>query len=386
MTLSRRDFVRTVGWGGAATLVSGSLVSARGREAFGDRWMHAAAAAGRAVIRIDSNENPNGPGPVALDAIRNALSNANRYPFTEGDQIVEAVARLQKVKPENVLMGCGSTEILRIAGLAFTSPTKHLVTASPTFENPADDAKLTGAAVRAVRVDDALKLDLAGMEAQAAGAGLVFLCNPNNPTATVHGAKAVGDFVARVSKASPETIVLIDEAYFEFVDDPTYATAIPLAMERKNVLVSRTFSKVYGMAGLRCGYVIGQPATLEKMAAFKLGAGVNQLVIAAALAALNHKEHIDSERKLNREAKDYTRRLFEGMGYKVIPSETNFLMADIRRDTRAFQDACRASGVLVGRPFPPLLTHTRISIGTMDEMRQAGEVFKKVLGGSATAA
>jgi histidinol-phosphate aminotransferase len=381
MALSRREFVRTLGGGGAAAIVSGDIISARGREAHGDRWMRAAVETGQSAIRIDSNENPNGPGPAAIDAIKSAVSIANRYPFTEENQIVETIAAAQRVKPENVLVACGSTEVLRMAVLAFTSPSRPLVTAAPTFEDPAELARAMNVPVKAVRVDEALKLDLRAMEGSAGGAGLVYICNPNNPTATVHGASAIAEFVARVTKASPTTMILVDEAYFEYVDDPSYASAIPLTLERRNVIVSRTFSKVYGMAGLRCGYAVGQTSTLQRLLPFKLATAVNQLVIAAALASLGQTEHIESERRLNRDAKDYTRRLFESMGFAVTPSETNFLMVDIRRDARRFQDSCRSGGVLVGRPFPPLTTHARISIGTMEEMRQAGDVFRRVLAG-----
>ncbi len=385
MSLSRRNFVRTLGWGSAATMASGSVVSARGREALGEFWTAEAAAPG-AFIRLDSNENPNGPGAVALDAIRNSFDVANRYARSEVDDLTKAIAAMQKVSAENVLLGCGSGEILRISAFAFASPTRHLVNAAPTFESPARDADMLGYPVRSVPVDGDLKLDLARMEAAAPGSGLIFICNPNNPTATVHGAKTINDFVARVAKASPETVVLIDEAYHEYVDDPTYATAIPLAMENKNVVVSRTFSKVYGMAGLRAGYAIAHPDTIGRMRKFKLQNGVNQLVLAGALASLNQTDRIAGDQRLNRAARDYTRRLFESMGCKVAPSETNFVMVDIRRDSKAFQAACRAAGVLVGRPFPPLNTHARVSIGTMDEMQRASEVFKKILGASTTTA
>jgi histidinol-phosphate aminotransferase len=219
------------------------------------------------------------------------------------------------------------------------------------------------------------------MEAKASGAGLVYLCNPNNPTATVHTLSEVKEFVARMSRSSPGTTILIDEAYFEYVDDPGYATAIPVAIENPRVIVSRTFSKVFGMAGLRVGYAVGSTATIKALSRHQLPSGVNLLGAAAALASLNLKDHIEQQRRLNREAREFTRRYFETAGYKVVPSQTNFMMIDIRRDAKEFRAACRKRNVMIGRAFPPLTSHIRVTMGTMEEMRQAVEVFGQVLAG-----
>ena len=292
----------------------------------------------------------------------------------------EAVAKAPGVPVDHVLLGCGSSEVLRVAVDAFTSPAKALVTAAPTFEDAADRAKVLGVPVRAVPVMGDLRLDLPTMAAQAGGAGLVFVCNPNNPTGTVYPAAAIADFVRRVKRDAPDATVLVDEAYHEYVDDPAYATALPLALEMPGVVVARTFSKAHGLAGLRVGYAIARPATIEAMSRHLLGIGINALGATAALAALGDRELPSRERRLNAEAREYTTRFFEGRGYRVTPSQANFLMVDVRRDPKAFQDACREQKVLVGRPFPPLKTHARVSIGTMDEMRAATEVFARVLG------
>lgn len=387
MTISRRSFVSSLGAAGAASLVP--VISARGLEASrgdltgpvdfaGDDSAHARIVS-PAAMRLDSNENPNGPGEHALQAIRDMFAEAGRYADMGTEDVRKAIASKHGVGTDSVMLGVGSTEILRMSVYAFTSPAKALVTAAPTFEDPARQAEVVGAPIRTVPVTGTLKLDLDGMASQSSGAGLVFVCNPNNPTATVHGSAAIKDFVARVLRDSPDTTILIDEAYHEYVDDPAYASAIPLAMEQPRVIVSRTFSKVFGMAGLRLGYAIARPETVKALARYRLPNGMNVPVTAAAIATVNRADHIESERAKNREAKDFTHRFFEGAGYRVGVSETNFLMIDIRRDTREFQNACRARGILVGRPFPPLNSWTRISIGTMDEMRQATDVFKKVL-------
>ena len=399
MALSRRNFVRSAGVGGLGVIAT-PLISGRGSEA-----MAAAAAepgfypgaftdAARAErlayrgafktgIRLDSNENPNGPGAKALEAVRAMFGESNRYPDAQEEDLRAAVAKARGVKEENVLMACGSGEILRSACYAFTGPGKDLVMGSPTFETPGGFAEAMGAKVHRVPVDKDLRLDLQGMLDKVDNAGLVFFCNPNNPTATVHGNAAVKDFIAQVHKRNPNTMILMDEAYHEFVKDPNYATSIPISMNDPKVFTVRTFSKVFGMAGLRAGYALGTPAALAPMSKHKLSSGVNVLAAACGIATLPDQAHINSEVKLNEDAKAYTVKALAAMGFKAADSQANFIMVPIGRDTRAFKDACAKQGVLVGRAFPPLMNHSRISIGTMAEMQKAVEVFKSVLSSSA---
>jgi histidinol-phosphate aminotransferase len=217
------------------------------------------------------------------------------------------------------------------------------------------------------------------MELEAQSAGLVYICNPNNPTATVLGATEMSAFVERIGRTSPQPAVLVDEAYHEYVDDASYKTSIPLAVTHKDVIVSRTCSKIHGFAGLRCGYAVAHGETIARLARFKLETGVNQLAIAAALATLGDRERIERERTINRETREFTRRMFESMGCAAAPSETNFILVDLKRDSRVFREGCRRAGVVVGRPFPPLDNHVRISIGTMDEMQRAAAIFKRFI-------
>jgi len=383
MALSRRAFVRTLGVGGAGA-ISGALVAFRGREALAGIPVDPSGPPSLPVdpnqIRLDSNENPYGPGPVALDAIRAAFGEASRYPDAPSVDLAAAIAQSHGVADDHVVAGSGSGEVLRMAAFAFTSASRPLVAGAPTFEDPLRHAVVAGASVRAVPVDRELKLNLEGMAREADGAGLVFLCNPNNPTATVHSARAVADFVRMVNKTSPGTVIVVDEAYHHYVEDPSYATALPLALENPRVLVCRTFSKIYGMAGLRIGYAVGRPETLRELRRHRLPNSINVLGAAAAIAALDRKDHLTRHRQLNHDVREMTRRALESMGFKVGRSEANFIMADVRRDSKQFQDDCRKLGVLVGRPFPPLMTHARISIGTESEMQRAIEVFRKVLG------
>ena len=340
-------------------------------------------------IRISSNENPLGPGRKVLEAITRKFPEAGRYPFnsTPADRnLVEAIAALHECKPENVTLGAGSQEVLKSAVRAFTNETKGLVTATPTFENPTNFAKKLKHPVTEIKVDSAFRLDVDGMLAAAPGAGLIFFNNPNNPTATVHSAKTVNDFVASVRKSSPDAVVLIDEAYHEYVTDPSYATAIPMALDTPNVLVARTFSKAYGMAGMRIGYGIGHADTIERLARYKMPYNVSVFGVAAALAALDDQAYVEAERRRNTEARAFTMKALDELGCQSTASEGNFLFVDVRRPAKDFRDACAKQGVSVGRDFPPFeKTHARISIGTMEEMKKAVGIFRGVLNPSTTA-
>jgi histidinol-phosphate aminotransferase len=382
--LTRRAFVHSLGLGTAGAL-SGAVVAFRGREALAGTWSDATQAVSFPgdvnLIRLDSNENPLGPGPAALDAIRAAFGEAGRYPDNPFVALTLALMKFHGVTDANIVLGSGSGEILRMAVCAFASPTRALVQGQPTFEDPSRYAEVIGAPVVAVPVDAQLRLDLDAMAGRAAGAGLVFLCNPNNPTATVHSSSSVSGFVAKILKASPDTTIIVDEAYHHYVEDPSYASAIPLALENPRVVVCRTFSKAYGMAGLRIGYAVGREDTIKAMRRQKLANNVNVLGAVAAISSLGQAGLIERERARNHDVKEMTQRAFDQMGFKASASEANFIMVDIRRDVRTFQAECRKLGVLVGRPFPPLNTHARISLGTADEMRQAIDVFKKVLAG-----
>jgi histidinol-phosphate aminotransferase len=384
MPVSRRSFLGTLSPGAAA--YSPAFVAARGREAFTAQGASTAAPPSAAAIQLDSNENPLGPGPAAMSALTRAFVDAGRYPTNArpsmGD-LREAIARRVSVKPENVSMGAGSWELLRIAVRLYTSSSRPLVTAAPTFEQPEKMAEQLGIGVRRVPVEQDGRLDLEAMAQAARWAGLVFLCNPNNPTSTVHSARAVTEFVTRVGKESPDTAILIDEAYHDYVTDPSYATALPLALEHPNVFVTRTLSKAYGMAGMRVGYAIGQPRTMEGFNRWGITFNQNSLAVAAAVASLDDPAHIEAERARNTEARAFTTRFFQDMGFKVMDSQANFLFVDIGRSARGFKEACARRGILVGREFPPLeKTHARVSIGTIDEMQRAGVVIADVLGGS----
>jgi histidinol-phosphate aminotransferase len=344
------------------------------------------------AIRISSNENPLGPGKAAIDAILGKFPEANRYPFnsTPLDADLEMlIAKIYNAKRENVVLGVGSQELLKNAARVFLSPTKHLVIPSPTYGDPAGFAQnqLKVTVKTAPVTDKTLKTDLNALLPLVSGAGLVYICNPNNPTATTNSSKEISEFIAAVKKASPTTAILLDEAYIDYATDPGVATAIPTALTTPGVLVARTFSKAYGMAGVRIGYAVGDAATIKKMSAWRMPYNVNTFGVAAAVASLKDPQHIKDESARNKAVREFTVKAFADMGYTATDSQTNFIFVDIGKTmtAAAFRDACASKGVMVGRDFPPLEKQwARISLGTMEEMQKATEVFRTVLKPSAT--
>jgi histidinol-phosphate aminotransferase len=392
MALSRRQFVQTAGLGAGAAFTSS--IWGRGREnSIWSAFEPSLQAVERNVICIASNENPVGPGQKVLGTLKSLLENGarpGRYSGQAGE-LTEAIAAHFKVKTDNVLVSEGSTEILRAATQVFTAKTKPLVGTIPTYEECAGYAELLGHPVKGVKLNSEFKIDLETMLAAAKGAGLVFYCSPNNPTATYVGAKATRDFLTKLIAASPETTILVDEAYFDYVTDPDHETHVPFAIEHPQVIVARTFSKAYGMAGLRMGYAVGHPETIRKMAEWDAGSGtssLNVLAMQAAIAAVQQDaSFIVAERARNKDVRDFTMKWFADRGMKPTDSQANFMFVNIGRPVKEFRDACRKQGVLVARDFPPFeKTHCRISYGTMPEMQKAVAVFGEVLGKKAAAA
>lgn len=335
------------------------------------------------ALLLDKNENPMGPGPTAMAAMAKGFDFAGRYPTNakpNTSDLRETIARKFGVRPENVLVANGSGELLRVATRVYTSPSRHLLTALPTFTSCEEMAGQVGSSVKKVLVDKDGKLDLEKMAAGARWAGLIFFCNPNNPTATVHPFRTVADFVGRVRRESPQTAILIDEAYHDYVEDPGYGTAVSLALENPDVMVTRTLSKAYGLAGMRVGYAIAQAKTIESMQRWIMTFTTNSVAQAAAVASLKDQAHIDKERARNTEVRQYVTRFFNDLGFKSTDSQGNFIFVNIGLPAKEFREACAKHSVIVGRDFPPLeKTWARISLGTMEEMKKATEVFARVL-------
>ena len=397
MSLSRRRFVQTVGIGAGAALTSS--IWGRGREnSLWSAFEPDLQAVERGVICIASNENPVGPGKVVLDSLRSLLEGGakpGRY-SNQNVELQDAVARKfakQNVKRDNILLSEGSTEILRAATQTYTSKTKALVGTIPTYEECAGYAELIGNPVKGVKLNSEFKIDLDAMLATAKGAGLVFYCNPNNPTSTYVGAKATRDFIAKLNSTSPETTILIDEAYFDYVTDPDHDTHAAIAVENPRDIEARTFSKAYGMAGLTQGYAIAHPETIKKMREWTAASGTGSLNVfglAAATATLAQDADggfTKNERARNKAVRDFSMKWFADRGMKPNDCQANFMFVNIGVPAKEFREACRAKNVLVARDFPPFeKTMARISLGTMEEMQKAVTVFGEVLGKKSTSA
>jgi histidinol-phosphate aminotransferase len=368
-SLSRRDLARLMSASVAALMLpgrTGAMIREGGPQT-------ATPPAAPVAFRLSSNENNYGLAPAAITALKlkQVIGYACRYGGESMADLTTALSKAHGVAAQHIMLAAGSGEILRAVTLAFTGPGTALVSAAPTFESPARTAQGVKAEVRAIPVAPDGTLDLKAMARASTGAGLAFVCNPNNPTGGINPETAVADFVKEFRAAAPEGYVLVDEAYCDYVTDASYASAIPITMTDPRVLVSRTFSKIHGMAGVRVGYVIGHPDALAAIRARSSAGTLSSVSAAAALASFEDQEHLARQRALNREARAFTRKTFEAAGYKVLPSEGNFVMVDVRRESSAYQQLCRDAGVAIARPFPPLTTSARITIGTMDEMRKA---------------
>ena len=299
-----------------------------------------------------------------------------RYPDEYADMLADELARMNNVPVEQILLGDGSGEILKLSAAAFTSREKKLVVANPTFEAIARHASVASAEVVKIDLAADYSHDVKKILAAANGAGLVYICNPNNPTASITPKNDLSDFLAKVS---PATMVLVDEAYHHYVESNDYESVIPLVKQYPNLIVARTFSKIYGMAGLRCGYCITQRANISRMRTHQIFDSVNIMALVAALASVKDTDHVARGRKLNSEVKKSVCTELDALGYRYIPSHANFMMIDLRREVRPVIDALRNRAVEVGRLFPALPNFMRVTIGTGPEMKQFMTAFREVM-------
>ena len=374
-TLSRRSFSKLMGIGAAYVAVNRSFEAVASSRLESTIPIHASRPFTN-VVRLSSNENPYGPSPAALKAMTDGFSLAWRYPDEYADMLAEELARMHSLPVEQVLLGDGSGEILKLCAAAFTSKEKKLVMANPTFEAIARHAGVAGAEAVKVDLTSDYRHDLPKMLAASDRAGLVYICNPNNPTASITPKAELSEFLA---KLSPATIVLVDEAYHHYVDSKDYESVIPLVKTYPNLIVARTFSKIYGMAGLRCGYCVSQSENLSRLKTHQIFDSVNIMALVAALASLKDADHVGRSRRLNEEAKKAVYAELDARGYRYIPSHANFMMIDLRRDVRPILGALRSQGVEVGRLFPAMPNFMRVTIGTSTQMKSFLSTFKEVM-------
>jgi histidinol-phosphate aminotransferase len=358
--ISRRSLARLLGAAAGASLLEYGPADALARAS----TPSTRAPAG--PIRLNANENPYGPCKPALAALAGCGVVASLYPGAIQEEMRQAIARHHGVAPEQVALGCGSSDILRMADSAFLSPGKKIVAAEPTFEAVLDYAKVTRAeAVRVPQTAD-FRYDLPAMATACdASTGLAYVCNPNNPTGTIVSGS---ELLAFIEKVPPSCLVLVDEAYHHFVDDPSYKSALDVARGRENVVVARTFSKIYGMAGMRLGYAVGSPAKIAALERCASWDNTSQAALAMGLASLADAEVVPRQRRLLNATRRRLCAELARQGRRYIPSQANFVMIDVGEDVVPVGLAFRERGLLVGRKFPSMPNWLRVSIGTPEQM------------------
>src|SRR6266704_7029422 len=372
MSISRRRFAQLLGAGAAAVVVKPALSFAKPTQSAAT-----SSTAGRNIVRLSANENPNGPSLKALQAMTDSFGLSCRYPDEHNNLLIEKLAKLNGVNHDQVLLGDGSGEILKLCAETFTGPQNgKLVAADPTFEAILNNASANGAEVVKVPLTSSFQHDLPKM-LDSAKAGLIYICNPNNPTASITPKDELRDLIAT---SPPQTTILVDEAYFHYADSPDYDSVIALVKDHPNLIVSRTFSKIYGMAGLRCGYCVAQKETIDRLRRNQMWDSVNCMALAAATASLDDLDHVPNGQRLNREAKTFVTSELDKMGYKQIPSQANFIMFDCKRPVAPLIQAMKQRNVQVGRLFPALPNHMRLTIGKKTEMESFVSAFKQVTG------
>jgi histidinol-phosphate aminotransferase len=330
-------------------------------------------------IHIDANENPMGPCDAARKAMVDIIPRGGRYLFSGEEQLAELFATQEGLNPESVIPFAGSSEPLHYTVLAFTGKDRPLVIADPGYEAPMWAAQISGAPILKVPLADPkgeAKHDIAAMLAAASSPGVIYICNPNNPTGTCTPRAEIEQAVARAPK---DTVILIDEAYVHLCDAPR---SLDFVKDGKNVIVLRTFSKLYGMAGIRMGFAVGRPDLLAKIATF---GGQNALPVtatAAAKASLLDPDLVTMRKKTIAEIRVETLAWLKSQGYATTPSESNCFMLDVRRPGKQVQAALAQKEMFVGRIWPAWPDSLRITVGTADEMMAFRKAFTEVMSSS----
>ena len=382
--VTRRDFV-----GGIASAVAGGYLTVRSpAELLASSARRGARNGGvpprggedpyDLLAKLHYNENPYGPPESVLKAMTQAFKYANRYGYPDGD-IVQEIANHHGVTPEHVVLGAGSGEILDVAGSAFAGNGKKVLGVEPSYGYVYSHvSSVMGAAITLPLTAD-YRQDIPAL-IQAAKRhyrqiGFVYICNPNNPTGRTVTKQEIRQLLDELPEDMP---VLIDEAYHHFVEDPSYATSVPYVSEGRPVIVTRTFSKIAALAGMRLGYAISQPELIQRMTPY-ISDSINAVVKWGGVAALKDTASQARVKKVTLDLRKQTTSELSRMDYSVVPSEANFFMVHLKRRVEPVIAEFEKRGVLVGRPFPPMTEHLRVSIGTADEMRRFMAAFKEIV-------
>lgn len=375
--MRRRSFVKA---GTLSGLAAGAGMAGAGALGANPLAVLAAGPGRRTVsgaVRLNSNENPLGISPAAKDALLQAVDLANRYPGDQHAALVSKLAAAHGVADSQVVIGAGSAEVLQMAVQAFAAPRARLVMADPTYEAVTNYQRTESYEVVKAPLAANGEHDLDRMRDAAEDSGrpaLVYLCNPNNPTATITPSAEIDAWIA---DAPEHVFFLSDEAYVEYVEDDRMWSSLPWIEKKRNVLVVKTFSKIYGLAGLRLGYGIAHPDTAARLADFASRNNANQLALAAAGASFQDEALMTKSRTVNKESKAMVQATLDELGLEHMPTEANFLMHRIGGDLATYRGRMAEAGFLVGRDFPPMLEWNRLSFGLPEDMGRFCDVLRE---------
>ena len=371
--LSRRDWLKRTSLGGGLALVGGtgivSSLSAEEIKKYNPRPL-------AGPIRLGSNENPYGPSESMRKAMTAAFDNGCRYPWGYNASLVKMIAEKEGVPEDHIVLTAGSTEGLKVAGITFGRG-REIISCAPTFLSMMEYAELWGTEINWVPLNKDLDFDLDEIEKRVSyETGLVFLCNPNNPTGKLLPADRVKDFCETVSK---RTVVFSDEAYYDYITEPNYPSMVELVKKGHDVVVSRTLSKVYGLAGIRLGYLVAKPELAKKLSD-RVVANTNIMAIEAGKAALADTDFYKFALQKNAEAKAMIIETLDELKLPYLESHANFVFFQSGKDITQLNKTMAEKGFIIGRPFPPLNDWCRISTGTIEEIALYNKAIKEVLG------
>lgn len=372
--LSRRSWIKkaTLGSGLAAIGATGIIPSLTAEEIrkYNPRPIDG-------PISLASNENPYGPSEQMRNAMQSHFDLGCRYPWSYNADLVSMLAEKEGVPEDHIVMVAGSTEGLKISGLTFGQG-GEIITCSPTFLSMMTYAELWGTDINWVPLNKDLDFDLDEIEKRVSSkTKLVFLCNPNNPTGKLLPADKVVDFCTTVSK---KAVVFSDEAYYDYITEPNYPSMVELVKKGMDVVVSRTFSKAYGLAGIRLGYLIAKPELAKKLRD-RVVANTNIMAIEAGKAALLDNDFYKFSLDKTQEAKKMLTATLDELKLPYLESHTNFIFFQSGRDIKELNSTMLEKGIRIGRPFPPLNDWCRISTGTIEEVAIYNKAFKEVMTG-----
>lgn len=367
--INRRQWLKTAGIAGAALSATGCKLKAEPTSP------KSIVPSTDQIVKLSSNENRFAPSAKIKEAMINAMDKSYLYPPAHYGPLIDAIAAKENISRDHILLVSGSNEGLRLTGLTYGMNGGEIITGTPTYKALLSYAKEFGGIINTVPLDNDLKYDLDAVEKRVSSkTKMVFFCNPNNPTGTLVDPQRALDFCRTVSD---KTMVFSDEAYSDYIEEDNYPTMVPLIKEGKDVIVSHTFSKVYGMAGVRVGYLVARPDIINKMKP-RVMSYVNMMGLDGAIAALKDDEFYQFSLQKNRESKEHIYRVADELGMRHVKSHTNFVFVQTGRESSELAKEMLTHGVRVGRPFPPLTDWCRVSTGTKEDMIAWEGAMKKV--------